>query len=159
MIASRSPVAQLGIRAASPLAILAATYLLFAGHNQPGGGFAAGLVLGAVVALRTVVALQRPTHSTGLIAGGVGLVCATAVTTLIWGNALLDQQVVSITAPVLGKIKTGTALPFDIGVTAIVVGLVVALLDGLGAADLATSRPLRGGRFTRNQTSKDNVTP
>ena len=44
MIASRSPIVRLGIRAASPLAIVIAVYLLFAGHNRPGGGFAAGLV-------------------------------------------------------------------------------------------------------------------
>ena len=54
MIRGRSPVVRSAIRAASPLALLVAAFLFFAGHNQPGGGFAAGLVIGAVVALRTV---------------------------------------------------------------------------------------------------------
>lgn len=64
MIATRSPIARLGIRAASPLAIMTGVYLLFAGHNQPGGGFSAGLVFGAVIALRTVTGLQTPRHAT-----------------------------------------------------------------------------------------------
>lgn len=137
MIASRSPIVQLGIRAASPLAIVVGLYLLFAGHNNPGGGFAAGLVFGAVVTLRTVAGLQRPTHATGLIAGGMMVVVIVAVAPLFWGDTLADQQVFSIDAPILGTIKSGSALPFDIGVTAIVVGLVVALLDGLSAVSLS----------------------
>lgn len=137
MIAPQSPIVRLGIRSASPLAIIVATYLLFAGHNNPGGGFAAGLVFGAVVALRTVAGLQRPTHANGLIVAGLVIVALVAVAPLVWGGLLLDQQVVSVTLPLLGKIKSGSALPFDIGVTAIVVGLVVAVLDGLGAPELA----------------------
>jgi multisubunit Na+/H+ antiporter MnhB subunit len=137
MIASHSPIVRLGIQAASPLAIVVGLYLLFAGHNNPGGGFAAGLVFGAVVTLRTVAGLQRPTHAPGIIAAGMVVVSAVAVAPLLWGDVLLDQQLLSIDVPLLGKIKSGSALPFDIGVTAIVVGLVIALLDGLSAVSLA----------------------
>jgi len=139
MIAPHSPIARIGIQAASPLAIMVGFYLLFAGHNQPGGGFAAGLVFGAVVALRTVTGLQAPMGATPLIALGVVIICATAVAPLLFGDLLLDQKVFSGELPVLGKVKSGSALPFDIGVTAVVVGLIVALLDGLGATELAES--------------------
>lgn len=136
MIASRSPLVRLGIRAASPLAIVVGLYVLFAGHNRPGGGFAAGLVFGAVITLRTIAGLQRPTHATGLIAGGVLIVAAVAVAPLLLGDPLLDQKVLSADLPLLGTVKSGSALPFDIGVTAIVVGLVIALLDGLSTRAL-----------------------
>ena len=143
MIASHSPVVRLGIRVTTPLALLVGTYLLFAGHNNPGGGFAAGLVFGAVITLRTVAGIQRPTHASELIALGVLVVAVVAVAPLLAGNQLLDQQVVSFELPLLGPIKTGSALPFDIGVTAIVVGLVVAVLDGLSASGLAdTGQPV-----------------
>lgn len=141
MIAARSPVVRLGIRAASPLALVVGAYLLFAGHNNPGGGFAAGLVIGAVVTLRTVAGLQQPTHATALIAGGTVVMGLVAVAPVLWGDAPLDQRVLSIDVPVLGTIKTGTALPFDIGVTAVVVGLVVAVLDGLSAPALDDDAP------------------
>ncbi len=135
-ITLRSPIVQLGVRAATPLAVLVGVYLLFAGHNNPGGGFAAGLVFGAIVTLRTMADIQRPTHAYGLTATGMIIVAAVAVLPLLWGDALLDMKVVSTTLPLLGKVKSGSALPFDIGVTLIVVGLVVALLDGLSAPAL-----------------------
>lgn len=138
MIASRSPIVQIGIRAASPLAIVVALFLFFAGHNQPGGGFAAGLVLGAVVALRTVAGMSRPNDAVSLLATG-GLVAAiVGVAPMVWGNLVLDQVVVDLEVPLLGTVKTGTALLFDAGVALIVVGLVVAVLNGLSADQLGS---------------------
>ena len=137
MIKSSSPIVRLGVQAAGPLAVVVAIYLFFAGHNRPGGGFAAGLVLGAVIALRTVAGLQRPTHAAGLMAFGALLASAVALAPLVVGEPLLDQVVVEGTIGGLGKIKTGSALLFDLGVTAIVVGLVIALLDGLSVDELA----------------------
>jgi multicomponent Na+:H+ antiporter subunit A len=137
MIASRSPIVRLGVQAAGPLALVVAVYLFFAGHNQPGGGFAAGLVLGAVVALRTVAGFQRPTRAVGLLAAGGLLAGAVALAPVVGGEVLLDQVVVKASVPVLGTVKAGTALLFDLGVSLVVVGLVVAVLEGLGAVDLA----------------------
>ncbi len=151
MIVARSPVFQLGVQSASPLAVIVGVYLLFAGHNNPGGGFAAGLVLGAVVTLRTVAGLQRPVYGPTLITGGTLLVVAVAAAPLLWGDPLLDQKVVSVDAPVLGTIKTGSALPFDIGVTAIVVGLVIALLDGLSTSEALV--PDRGSSSPHRSSS------
>jgi len=117
--------------------VVVAGYLFFAGHNRPGGGFAAGLVLGAVVALRVVVGLQRPRHALALMAAGGVLVATEALAPLLAGQPLLDQVVWEATVPVLGKVKAGSALVFDLGVTVIVLGLVTAVLDGLGAGELA----------------------
>ena len=140
MIAVHSPLATLGIRAATPFALVVATYLLFAGHNRPGGGFSAGLVVGAVVALRTIAGLQRPTDAFRLLIVGIVTVVAVAVAPMLWGDPLLDQAIVSRELPLLGKAKTGSALIFDVGVLAIVVGLVVAVLEGMGATELNENR-------------------
>ncbi len=133
MIANQAPAIERGIRVVSPLAIVAGVYLLFAGHNNPGGGFAAGLVFGAVVILRAVAGIQRPAHAMGLIWLGALAITAVSAAPLLWGDPLLDQQVVSFELPVVGEVKTGSALPFDIGVSIIVVGLVSAIIDGLSA--------------------------
>ncbi len=135
MISTRSPIVRVGVQVASPLALVVATFLLFAGHNRPGGGFAAGLLLGAVVALRTAAGLQRPTHALVLLGAGGLLSGLVAVAPVLWGDGILDQIVVERSVPVLGTVKSGSALPFDIGVTLIVVGMVVAVLDGFGVTE------------------------
>lgn len=131
MTSTRSPIVELGIRAAGPLAVLVGVYLLFAGHNNPGGGFAAGLVFGAVITLRNMAGIQEPPNANALIAVGVVIVTVVAAIPLFANNPLLDQSVIKVDVPLLGSIKSGSALPFDIGVTAIVVGLVAALLRGM----------------------------
>ena len=138
MITSQSPIVRLGVQVASPLALLVAVFLFFAGHNRPGGGFAAGLVLGAVIALRTVAGLVQPFGSVSLLAAGAILAGTVALMPVLAGDLLLDQVVLEATIPLLGKIKSGTALLLDAGVTLIVVGLVMAVLEGLGATELAT---------------------
>jgi multicomponent Na+:H+ antiporter subunit A len=155
VIARVSPIVKLAIRAATPIALLIAAYALFAGHNQPGGGFAAGLMLGAVVVLRTVAGLQEPRFAVPLLAVGGVLVAVVAIGPLLWGEALLDQVVVTWDAPLLGPGKSGSALIFDLGVTSAVVGLVVALLDGLGASSLVDRglRPDRVPTVDREETT------
>ena len=137
MIRSRSPVIVTAIQVASPLAMMVGAYLFFAGHNQPGGGFAAGLVFGAVVALRTIVALQRPRDATKWFATGTVLIAVVALAPLLAGEPMLDQIVVARELPLLGKVKSGSAAVFDAGVTLIVVGLFIAVFEGLDADDLA----------------------
>jgi multicomponent Na+:H+ antiporter subunit A len=141
VIAARSPIVRQGVLAAGPLAVVVAVYLLFAGHNRPGGGFAAGLVIGAVIALRTAAALPRPRRAVPLLAAGGVLAGLVALAPLVVGHVVLDQVVVEWTVPILGTVKSGSALLFDVGVALIVVGLVVAVLGGLGAEEL--SRPAK----------------
>ncbi len=133
---TRSRAIVLGVRAASPLALLVATFLFFAGHNRPGGGFAAGLVIGAVMGLRMLAGMPFPKRPVWFLAAGAIVTGLTALAPLLWGDVVFDQVVLEWNVPVLGKVKTGTAAVFDAGVVLIVAGLVVAVLDGLGADDL-----------------------
>jgi multisubunit Na+/H+ antiporter MnhB subunit len=136
VIARTSPIVSLAVRAVTPIALVVAAYVLFAGHNQPGGGFAAGLMLGAIVVLRTLAGIQQPTHAVVWLSTGGVIAGLVAIGPLLWGEAMLDQVVVTWEVPVLGTVKSGSALIFDLGVVAIVVGLVIALLDGLDAVSL-----------------------
>jgi len=132
MISLSSPVARLATIAVTPPALMVGVYLLFAGHNQPGGGFAAGLVFGSVLALQRMTGIHQKGSASVLLTAGTLVIVATAAAPLAWGDVMLDQAVVDGELPLLGKVKSGTALPFDIGVTLVVVGLVAALFDGLG---------------------------
>ncbi|MDZ7734703.1 MAG: MnhB domain-containing protein, partial [Acidimicrobiia bacterium] len=66
-----------------PVGLLFSVYLLFAGHNAPGGGFIGGLVAGAAYALRFLDEGLgddgSPMPVTPEILMGVGLVIAVAV--------------------------------------------------------------------------------
>ena len=137
MIRTHSPIVIIGVRAATPIAVAVAVFLFFAGHNRPGGGFAAGLVLGAVVALRSVAGLEHRVRAGTVIGTGAIIATAVALAPLLAGHTLLDQVVVEADLPLLGTVKTGSALIFDLGVTVIVVGLVMAVIEGLGADELA----------------------
>ena len=130
-----SPVAATAVRIVTPLAVVLAAYLFFAGHNQPGGGFAAGLTLGVVVALRTITRLERPLNASLLLGTGVIVASLTALAPLLFGNVLLDQATASFELPVLGAVKVGTALVFDLGVTLVVVGLFVSVFQGFVARE------------------------
>ncbi len=128
---------ELAVRTVTPVALLVAAFLFFSGHNQPGGGFAAGLVIGAVMGLRMIAGMPFPRNPGLFLAAGAVVVGLTAVAPLLWGDPFFDQVVLEWDVPILGKVKTGSAAVFDLGVVLIVVGLVVAVLDGLGADDLA----------------------
>lgn len=145
MISVHSPIVAVGVRAVTPLAVVVAAYLFFAGHNQPGGGFSAGLVLGAVLSLRTVAGIYVPVNGSKLMAAGIMVAAAVAIAPVAFGDGMLDMVVWSGELPLLGKVKTGTAAIFDVGVVLVVVGLVDAVLDGLGTDDIAIETPTASG--------------
>lgn len=113
-----------------------AVYLHFAGHNAPGGGFIAGLVAGAGLILRVITGREALRGRLGvtpqmLLGVGVLLVTGTALTSLVLGNALLEHHTWEATIPLLGKVKTTSALPFDTGILLLVVGAVASFIEVL----------------------------
>lgn len=122
-------------------ALVFSLFLLFRGHNAPGGGFVGGLVAGAAFVLRYVdggsAALRRtiPLPPTALLGGGLAIALATGMLPWLDDGELLDQRDWSVDLPLLGTVKAGTTLLFDVGVYAVVAGLVLALLRTLGAEE------------------------
>jgi multicomponent Na+:H+ antiporter subunit A len=114
-------------------------FLLFSGHNEPGGGFAGGLVAGLALVLRYLAGGRYELGEAapvdpGLLLG-VGLLFSggTGVVGLVLGAEVLQTAILETTLPVLGDVKLVTSLFFDIGVYLIVVGLVLDILRSLGA--------------------------
>ena len=111
-----------------PILLLFALFLLFRGHNQPGGGFVAGLVVSAAFAL-VAIANGVPAARQALLVDpsqllGVGLLVALAsgVAALVVGDPFLTAQWTKI-----GGLDIGTPLVFDIGVFLVVVGVVLTM--------------------------------
>jgi len=129
-------------------ALVLSVYLLFAGHNQPGGGFIGGLVAAAAIALRyiagglddTLDAIPvRPWLFPSI---GLALAAGTAIWPLVAGDAPLDQRAFEWTVRLLGDVKVTTATVFDTGVYLIVVGLVLMIFEGLGDDTDLTDEPV-----------------
>ncbi|UMG92762.1 hydrogen gas-evolving membrane-bound hydrogenase subunit E [Nocardioides sp. TF02-7] len=120
--------------------VVFSVYLLFSGHNDPGGGFAAGLVTGLALVVRYLAGGRyeldeaAPVDAGALMGAGLFVAVASGLAPLAFGGAVLQSAVVDLHLPVLGDLHLVTSLFFDIGVYLLVVGLVLDLLRSLGSA-------------------------
>ncbi|MEM8679228.1 MAG: Na+/H+ antiporter subunit B [Planctomycetota bacterium] len=125
-----------------PLLFLFAVFLLLRGHNDPGGGFAGGLVAAAAFALfamtfgvRAARRLQGGSPRVYL-ATGLSLAVAAGLIGLCAGDPFLTSVWASIRLPAIGKL--GTPLLFDIGVCLVVIGMATMIIYEL--AELPAER-------------------
>ena len=122
-------------------ALVFSLYLLFSGHNSPGGGFVAGLVVGITLMLEYIagggerVRELLPVRASTMLAFGLSLALLTGLAGFVWGDAFLETTYVEVDVPVLGLVKATSALPFDIGVFAVVAGLVASLITAFGSEE------------------------
>ncbi len=114
--------------------LLFAIFLLVRGHNAPGGGFIAGLVVASAVGLyalafdiRSARSLLR-VHPRTIIAAGLLIAVLSAIPGMFPGDPFMTGIWVDLN--IAGEsVKLGTPLLFDLGVFLVVVGMVtIALL-------------------------------
>jgi multicomponent Na+:H+ antiporter subunit A len=119
--------------------IVISIYLLLAGHNATGGGFAGGLVAGLALTIRYLAGgrfeLAEATRiSAGTLLGvGLALAALTGVGPLFLGGDVFQSAIIAFDLPIFGHVKFVTSTLFDIGVYLVVVGLVVDVLRSLGS--------------------------
>lgn len=135
----RSIVLEVVVRLVFHAMIIASLFLLFAGHNEPGGGFAGGTVAGLALVARYLAGGRRELDAAvrvdagRLLGAGMILVAGTALTPLLFGQAPLTSAWIDAHVPVLGHVVFVTSTIFDIGVYLIVIGLTIDVLRSLGA--------------------------
>ena len=135
----RSVVFEVVVRLLFHTMVVYSVYLLFSGHNAPGGGFAAGLVTGIALIVRYLAGGRyelgeaAPVQPGVLLGLGLFLSAGVGLVALLVGGAVLESWIVDLHVPVLGDIHLVTSLFFDIGVYLVVVGLVLDILRSLGA--------------------------
>lgn len=136
---NRSIILEVVVRILFHTIIVVSIYLLFAGHNLPGGGFAGGLVAGMALVMRYIaggryeLGAAAPSDAGLLLGGGMTLAIACAVVPVFFGAAPLTSAFFEATIPVLGHIEFVTSTIFDVGVYLVVIGLVLDVLRSLGA--------------------------
>lgn len=139
-----------------PIILLVSIALFLQGHNQPGGGFIAGVlstsafaliyivygldfleteVLGRETGTRAehlshgVVVDYRRTFALGLaIAAGSGLVAVALAFPFLTQDYVILEHV-----PLYGEVELASAVVFDLGVYAVVVGALLTILSVVGS--------------------------
>lgn len=121
-----------------PLALVVGVYLFLRGHQRPGGGFIAGLVVSVALILQFVAAgigwsqarLREDYHP--LIGTGLLLAGLTGTGAWLFGRPFLTSWHDHVHLPVVGDVELATAVLFDLGVFLTVVGVVMLILVNLG---------------------------
>ncbi|WP_306330903.1 Na+/H+ antiporter subunit B [Vibrio injensis] len=126
---------QVAARFLLPMLLLFSIFLLLRGHNEPGGGFIAGLVASSAFALHlfafTPVQTRRLIGVDSSQLMGVGLMiamCSGVIGVILSGSEFLTSVWWTVYLPGVGELKLSTPLLFDIGVYLVVIGMVTTLL-------------------------------
>jgi multicomponent K+:H+ antiporter subunit A len=138
-----------------PAMLLVAVYLLLRGHDQPGGGFSAGMVVAIAILVQYMIggadwterrlSLLRPVAWIGT---GLVVAAGTGFAAMLFGRPFLTTYFAYADLPVIGKVPVASALAFDIGVFVLVVGATLLMLVALAhqsvRAHRASPRPVPG---------------
>ena len=130
---------EVGTRLVYHTMLIGSLFLLFSGHNLPGGGFAGGLLVGIALTLRYLaggryeLGAAIPMHPGVLMGGGLMVATTAALFPILLGGSALQTAAFEFTLPVFGDVKFATAMVFDVGVYLVVVGLVLEILRSMGA--------------------------
>lgn len=114
-------------------------FLLFVGHNQPGGGFAAGIVAGLALTVRYLAGgagelrAALPVMPGLLLGSGLFLSAGFGVVSMLAGGDVLQTWDYDLHLPLIGELHLVTSVFFDIGVYLVVIGLVLDILRSLGS--------------------------
>lgn len=134
----RSVIVDVTARLILPSALLFALHLLLVGHDRPGGGFVGGLVAASTIALIYVaggmddVRSVVPVRPWTILGGGLAVAASVATVPVLLGNPVLDNWKFYVSFPLLGDAKISSALVFDIGVAAVVVGTIFMVFEAFG---------------------------
>jgi len=125
-----------------PFIIAFSLYLFFRGHDSPGGGFVAGIVLSIGFILQYMASGARWVESHLVIMPlrwmGIGLLAAACAGLGAWvfGYPFLTTFFTYAQIPLIGKTPIASALLFDMGVFCLVVGATILMLIALAHQSL-----------------------
>lgn len=130
----KSYIVQLAATRLLPVTLILSLLVFYRGHNEPGGGFIGGLMAAAgfifyAMAFDTQEAEKKLRVSPlMLIVAGLSIAFISTLPSLFAGNPFFTGEWISLSIPLLGKLKLGTPMLFDLGVYFTVWGISVTIL-------------------------------
>jgi multicomponent K+:H+ antiporter subunit A len=134
------------VRLLLPLSALFAVHLFMRGHNEPGGGFVAGLAVAIAFIAQYVVGgtrwLEDRMHlrPPRWIAFGLLASLATGLGAIALGYPFLTTHTAHVQWPLVGEVHLPSAVLFDLGVFSVVVGATLLLLTAIAHQSLRAGR-------------------
>ena len=128
----KSLILQTASRYLMVLLVLLSVFILFRGHNEPGGGFVGGLLIAGAFALYALAyeakAARHLLRFDPRTIIGIGLATAvgSGLAAVLYGQPFLAGQWLPYSIPFLGKL--GTVFLFDLGVYLVVLGTTLLVL-------------------------------
>lgn len=125
------------VRYLFPILLLFSIFIFWRGHNEPGGGFIAGLVASAAYALFSIACgAEEARRTLGIetrLLIGIGLLIAllSGLPGIFTGQAFLTGIWDYISIPGVFKFEIGTPVLFDIGVFLAVMGVTLTIIFAL----------------------------
>jgi multicomponent K+:H+ antiporter subunit A len=127
-----------------------AAFLLLRGHDLPGGGFVAGVTMAVAFIVqyiaRGTIWVEARLRILPIRWMGIGLLLAFSVGAAAWlfDRPFLTSSFSYIQIPVIGSVPLASALLFDLGVFALVVGATVLMLIAIAHQSVRSHRAPSG---------------
>ena len=129
-----------------PFIGLLAVFLFIRGHDLPGGGFVAGLTVAAALILQYMasgirfVETHLRVHPVRWMAAGLLLAAGTGAGAWLFSHPFLTSYFSYADLPGIGAVPIASALVFDLGVFALVLGATVLVLIALAHQSVRSHR-------------------
>lgn len=129
-----------------PLALVVGVYIFLRGHNQPGGGFIAGLIVAIALLMQAIASGYRWTarrsrvNAHVLLGSGVLIAAATGAASFVFGRPFLTSSFGYFHIPLIGEVELATAAVFDLGVFLTVVGTVILAIAQIARVEARAER-------------------
>ncbi len=122
-------------RVIMPVVLMVGFFIFLRGHNEPGGGFIAGLIVSIAVVMQYMASgfnwatarLRYPYH--GIIGSGVLIAGLTGIGSWFVSKPFLTSDFAYVRIPPFQEFELATAALFDLGVFLAVVGAVMLSLE------------------------------
>lgn len=121
-----------------PLTLTVSLFLFLRGHNAPGGGFIAGLVLAVPLLMQYVIQGAASVESRfgfdyiRLVGTGLLVALAGGAGAWLFGVPFLTSGHLVLHLPLVGEVELASAMVFDTGVYLVVFGSAMLMLSMLG---------------------------
>ena len=142
-----------------PLTLTVSVFLFLRGHNAPGGGFIAGLVLAVPLLIQYVIqgaaSVETRFGFDYIRCIGIGLIVAalSGAASMLFGVPFLTSGHLELQLPLVGELPLASAIGFDTGVYLVVFGGAMLILSMLGTIRPSRTQVARLGVIEPGQRS------